>query len=414
MTEPLQEGIYYAPGVRPDQCFGIMFLRAARGLTALQIGTAFQTLYSMYQNLKQGEVEELSGYPVPSGDLTVLVGYGPNVFKLPDVGRTLPQDLGPKNQFRSARPTGGGPLLLGSGLSYADDVQFNPATEEIVLQFIAKTELAVNRAVVETWKVLQDLIDPESAESPLLITRFYTGFQREDERSWIGFHDGISNMKSSERLQAIAIKEDQTSADDKWTVGGTYLAFLRLPVDLTVWRKLTRQEQELIVGRDKLSGCPLAAIDSEGNPVIQTGCPFTGTREVTNAENTEYRELPRVPLESPLNVSHTHRANQNKAEDVGSRNSLRLFRQGYEFLEAIDSAPGFRAGLNFVSFQDTPERLLRMLTQPTWLGGVNFGGGDKQQLPGMEHLITVRAGGVFLVPPVVAEEVFPGAKIFGL
>jgi deferrochelatase/peroxidase EfeB len=119
-------------------------------------------------------------------------------------------------------------------------------------------------------------------------------------------------------------------------------------------------------------------------------------------------------LESPLNVSHTHRANQNKAEDVGSRNSLRVFRQGYEFLEAIDSTPGFRAGLNFVSFQDTPERLLRMLTQPTWLGGVNFGGGDNEQLPGMERLITVRAGGVFLVPPVVEGEAFPGAKIFGL
>jgi deferrochelatase/peroxidase EfeB len=414
MTAQLQEGIYHAPGVRPDQCFGIMFLRAARGLTAPEIGTAFQTLYSMYQNLKQGQVKDIPGATVPSGDLTVLVGYGPNVFKLPDGGRTLPLDLGAKNQFRSARPTGGGPLLLGSGLSYADDVQFNPATEEIALQFIAKTELAVNRAVVETWKVLQDLTDHKTGESPLLITRFYTGFQRDDARSWIDFHDGISNMKSSERIQAIAIKEDQTSPEDKWTVGGTYLAFLRLPVDLTVWRKLTRQQQEIIVGRDKVSGCPLEAIDNDGNPVVQTGCPFTGTREVTHPENTAYRELPRVPLESPLNVSHTHRANQNKAEDVGSRNSLRVFRQGYEFLEAIDSTPGFRAGLNFVSFQDTPERLLRMLTQPTWLGGVNFGGGDNAQLPGMERLITVRAGGVFLVPPVVEKEAFPGAKIFGL
>jgi len=57
-------------------------------------------------------------------------------------------------------PTGGGPLLIGSGLRYGDDVKINPATEEIAVQFIAETQLAVNRAVVETWKALQEMIDP--------------------------------------------------------------------------------------------------------------------------------------------------------------------------------------------------------------------------------------------------------------
>lgn len=72
---------------------------------------------------------------------------------------------------------------------------------------------------------------------------------------------------------------------------------------------------------------------------------------------------------------------------------------------------GFRAGLNFVSFQDTPERLRRMLTQDTWLGQTNFGGDPDDPVRGMDHLLTVRAAGIYLAPPAVEGEPFPGASI---
>jgi deferrochelatase/peroxidase EfeB len=112
-----------------------------------------------------------------------------------------------------------------------------------------------------------------------------------------------------------------------------------------------------------------------------------------------------------LRQSHVQRANHH-VKPASDRNSLRIFRQGYEFLEPLGVAPGFRAGLNFVSFQDTPERLLRILTQDSWLGGTNFGGDPDNPLSGMDRLLTVRAGGVFLAPPVTDEERFPGSSIF--
>jgi hypothetical protein len=56
-----------------------------------------------------------------------------------------------------------------------------------------------------------------------------------------------------------------------------------------------------------------------------------------------------------LRRSHIIRSNRNRAEDTGSRISSRVFRQGYELLEQINKEPGFRGGLNFVSFQDTPK-----------------------------------------------------------
>lgn len=408
MAGKLQEGIYHAPGVKPGKFFNILFLRALPGLNAREVGEAFGKLWQMYQNLKNGKLTDLPGQTLPAGDLTVLVGYGRNAFKLPDIQQQLPEALSSFGAFRSPSPTGGGPLLINSGLRYADDVKTNPATEEIAVQFIGETQLAVNRAVVETWKALQDMTDQDTGLAPLLLTAFYKGFQRDDGRSWIDFHDGISNMKSSEREDAIVIKP--RPPEEQWIEGGTYLAFTRLSVDLTAWRKLNRQQQELLVGRDKLTGCPLKSLDSQGNPVVQTGCPVTGRMDVSSPGNEAFFE-PGEVNETILKQSHVQRANQHLAP-VSARNSLRIFRQGYEFLESLDSTPGFRTGLNFVSFQDTPERLFRMLTQESWLGETNFGGDPQNQLPGMDSLLSVHTAGIFLVPPVVEGELFPGASIF--
>ncbi|MFF5522560.1 hypothetical protein [Streptomyces coeruleorubidus] len=88
-----------------------------------------------------------------------------------------------------------------------------------------------------------------------------------------------------------------------------------------------------------------------------------------------------------------------------------MFRQGYEFFEPVAAAPGFRAGLNFVSFQDTPDRVLRVLTQRGWLGGVDFGGSPGPDGPA-GRLLSVRAGGTYLVPPVHPAAPYPGAEVF--
>lgn len=408
MANKLQEGIYHAPNTRPGKFFNILFLRA-KGFSASEVGDSFSKLWEIFQRLKCGNINDLPGYTVPSGDLTVLVGYGPNVFKLDGIRRPLPSDLGSQNQFRSPLPTGGGLLLRNAGLMYADDIRINLATEEIAVQFIADTQLAANRAIVETWKATQDMIIPETQTAPLLLTSFYTGFQRDDGRSWLDFHDGLSNMKSEEREKVISIKPTNVP-EEQWTVGGTYLAFLRLGIDLSVWRKLNRQQQEILIGRDKLSGCPLVSIDQDGKPISITGCPIAGTTDVFESANEQFRETPDVSSQI-LRQSHIHRANKH-VTPINDRNSLRIFRQGYEFLEPTELAPGFRTGLDFVSFQDTPERLRRMLTQDGWLGGINFGGDLDNQLPGMDRLLTVRSAGVFLVPPVVEGETFPGSSMF--
>jgi deferrochelatase/peroxidase EfeB len=408
-TGTLQEGIYHAPGKRPGRFFAILFLRA-RERAAQAVGESFAGLWDVYGELKLGRVPDLPGEQVEPGALTVLVGVGPNAFRLEGAGRPLPAGLGPEGQLLSPKAEGGGPLLRAGGIDYAPEVRENPATEEIVVQAIADSDLAVKRLVVETWKHLHDSADPETGSAPLELRTFYFGFQRDDFRSWIDFHDGVSNLRSEDREDVIAIDPTRVE-DEEWTFGGTYLAFIRLGVDLVAWRALDRREQEVLVGRDKLTGCPLVAMREDGTPVPLQGCPIEG-KPIGSKENDPIAEPPAVS-DPRLVQSHVQRANHHvrPASDPSTR---RVFRQGYEFLEWSEAAPGFRAGLNFVSFQDTSLRLTSMLTQPGWLGATNFGGDPESQPDSLRRLLTAYAAGIYLVPPETPGERFPGAAAFGL
>lgn len=406
----LQQGIFYAPGERPGKFFAVIFLRAAPHCDAHRAAERLADLWGLYAGLKEGRIPDLDPVTVPfeEDNLQVLLGLGPGAFELPGAGRRKPDGLEGDRLFAAPRQGGGGAVLAGSGLAYAPDASTGLLTEEFCIQVTGDTKLAVDRTIVETWKRLSDLVDPETGAPDLDATAFYLGAQRSDRRSWIDFHDGISNMRSEEREDAIAI---DARAGEEWCGGGTYLAFLRIAVDLSAWRRLGRHEQELLVGRDKLSGCPIVSTTTADAPVTDPSCPVAGTQIWETPNDPLYAEPP--PASDPV-VAQSHVQRANHHGDASGPGSRRIFRQGYEFLEWKEGAPGFRAGLNFVSFQDTPERLMGLLTGEGWLGRVNFGGDPDEQPAGMESLLSVYAAGLFLVPPRHTGERFPGANALGL
>jgi deferrochelatase/peroxidase EfeB len=277
-------------------------------------------------------------------------------------------------------------------------LRWDPAAEpsigeaDLAVQLIADSELAVNRAVVEVWKLIQD------EALPLDLVGFYSGYAREDRRSWLGFHDCVSNMEPDQRRVTIEVD----GSDAPWMQGGTYMAFLRLAIDLAAWRNLRREHQELLVGRDKLTGCPLVQVAhgayGELVPIPSRTC----------AADADYVNPPR-PSDPLLQASHIHRANMNRT-GPDDADSNRIFRQGYEFLEPLPGG-GFRAGLNFVSFQRRLSFLNNILMAQVWLGEVNFGG-PRVLTAGLASvpLLTVMTGGYYAVPPM--GEPFPGADIF--
>lgn len=399
----LQDGIFHDHGERPGAAFGMLFLRAGAGATAGEVGSVLADLWTRWQGLAQGQVPDLPGVTVPGGSLTTLVGYGVKLFELPGALMPVPLGLGPPSRFRSPLDGGGGPLLRGAGLHYSPGIAANLATEEVAVQLVADTELAVHRAAVETVRHLR-------SSSALEVAAFFRGFQRDDARSWIGFHDGISNLRSgSQRAGAITIgRENATAPDDAWTIGGTYLSFVRIAIDLEVWDALDVPVQERLVGRDKVTGAALVSVGPDGRPVRQPGCPASGTQTVADPGNESFREPPPVS-EPALRAAHVQRANQHRGptEEPGS---LRLYRQGYEFLDT--AGPDITVGLNFVSFQDSVDRLTRVLTQSSWLGGVNFGGGVEGVAD--PELLHVQAAGVYLVPPRSPDGGLPGGRLFGV
>jgi Dyp-type peroxidase family len=396
-----QEGIYYQKGASPPGFFTVLLLHAPENQTASSVNTLLEKLWQLYMQLKDGSVPELPGVQVDKDKrkLKVLLGFGAAAFDLPGALRSCPPDL---RNFSFAEMKGGGPIAYNgsheAAIRYAPELGTQPPVQ-FALQFTAKTSLAVEQAVVETAKLLQ----LEAGGAALEIVSFYPGSQRDDGRSWLGFHDGLSNLSADERPGVILISP--TAPGEEWTRNGTYLAFARLSIALESWWTLDRAAQERLVGRDKLTGCPLVAFDN-GTATAAAGCPLGG-EPITATVNIPFRDAYVANPGTTLALSHVQRANHHFGPSAGPP-SLRIYRQGYPFLEACDEAPHFRAGLNFVSFQDTPARLMGILTRKGgWLGTANFGGPDAPSTK--DDLVKAYAAGMFLVPPLAEGERYPGA-----
>lgn len=342
------------------------------------------------------------------GNLSVLMGYGPKFFEIDGLKKKKPSYLNEQYLFQEPK-LGGDPILPGVGLRYANDVTSNDISKDhFVFQFIGDTQLSTNRPIVETWKLLKK-IDTDGSSAPMVMRSFFTGFNRPDGRGWLGFHDGVSNIKSSERLKKIQIDSRCIDQGDYWTALGTYMAFLRVTINLTVWESISVQEQERIVGRNKSTGCPLIRIDNRGNNIFAGGCPVSGTSEIIEKGNERFRDYGPSYGSRSAYPSATAGA---ETSHVGRMRSVpdQIFRQGFEFLEAVNNYPFFSVGLNFVSFQSGTDKILRIMKHG--FERVNFGGDPMKVTPGSEEILSVRAAGIFLVPPFNRGEDFPGDTIF--
>jgi deferrochelatase/peroxidase EfeB len=370
-------------------------------------------LWKHIEHLKKGIIFDLNidVKHRKNGNLTVLVGYGGNLFETPGLQKEKPTSFAEFN-FRPPKSGGGGNIIDGSGMTYSSKVFDNHLlSDHILFQFIADSDFYTNRAAVEIWKVLHRL-EKSTGKKLLRITGLYTGFQRPDRRNWLGFHDGVSNLTSRERPQVIYINPRDLNSKDSWTQNGTYLAFMRIALDIEEWENTSVQEQELLIGREKLTGCPLIGVDKNGKPKKDFSCPVSGTTEVIDPGNEKFRERPTYGMilrDKVLYHSHIARIKPVDRLPIWDKKSLRIFRQGFEFLAKSDDYIGFTPGLNFVSFQNTPERFFGALTyQQTVLQKSN----DSSDSKSLDGYMSVLAAGIFFVPPKIRHVPFPGAQIF--
>ena len=379
----LQEGIYFRPSDRPPgRCYRLVLLNIAGGVPLRRAGQAIAQVWTLLGALKEGRTNELGEPPTAadvalarSAKLTCLLAFGATLFRRHREVQTPPHVV---------------PLeeLSFPSLPWKTDRGERKGEADLAIQLIANTDLAVERALVETWLLIKE------KGLPLELVTVYGGFNREDRRSWLGFHDGISNVDPAQRREVIEVPVKAPP----WMFGGTYMAFFRLALDLAVWRKESRARQEILVGRDKVTGCPLASVNRQEQPVPMGGCPVGANPP----DSRGYIRGPELPVaERLLRQSHIHRTNPNRAGVADGDH--RIFRQGYEFVETLTGGD-LRVGLNFVSFQRDLQRLMGILNQFTWLRDANFGGN------GDVKFVSLIDGGFYAVPPNGGT--FPGAALF--
>lgn len=400
----LQDGIHFRPGTSPPEFFRLVTFNFTPTATPQSAHDALAAMWQLLTELKTGRIRDLRStraedpeIKVDAASLSALLCYGHRLFSAN--GRQAPlvsEDWEP-DETPSLTSLPGAPF---TSLKWSDTAQPVAAQTDFAIQLTATTELGVARPIVELQKLIDD------AALPVHMVCFFSGLHRDDGRSWIDFHDGLNNMPSDQRLEAIEIR--QTPLD--WLLHGTTLTFLKIAIDMQGWRRLSREQQEAIVGRDKLSGIPITGISVEGKKITLTklpGCPLH--REIGDGAGWPDEARDPGPVAGVAKTSHIHRSNLTR-QPPSTEAARRIYRQGYEF---VDSPPagGVRVGLNFVGFQKDANAVLNILRNTDWLGDANFGGlKDDPAIPAFK-LMSLIAGGTFAVPPL-DNSPFPGSALF--
>ena len=144
-----------------------------------------------------------------------------------------------------------------------------------------------------------------------------TGFLRPGRgtrRNLLGFKDGSMNPRRPWDLDRhVWVRTGERT----WMVGGTYLVYRRIRLELDGWNALAVGEQERIIGRHKISGAPLG-----------------------HAHEFDPRVLEELPADSHVRTSAAM-----------SNRGAAMLRRGYSYADAEGDA-----GLLFLAFQKDPRR----------------------------------------------------------
>src|SRR5687768_2033874 len=172
MSPELQEGIYYREKPPIGNSFCIISLRCDAGIEAREVGNIVNRIWKRLSRLRKGIIPDLDidRRHRKTGNLSILLGYGANIFDLIDSKKYRPLYFSEKWNFKRPIPNEGGTIIEGSNISYSEKVQDNHLLDDHVLfQFIAETGFYTTRAVVEVWKEINEW-KKNTGNSPLHIT----------------------------------------------------------------------------------------------------------------------------------------------------------------------------------------------------------------------------------------------------
>ena len=240
---------------------------------------------------------------MPDG-LTVTIGFGASLFdRRYGLGPRKPRGLKPMTTFPDDS-------LVAAECHGDVQVQLCANTEETLLNALRAVSRATRGVLGPRWKIEGYLPSPARE----------TGAGR----NLLGFKDGTANpdVANQKTMDALVWAGQETPA---WARGGTYQVTRIIRNRVEFWDRVSRSEQELMIGRDKAAGAPLGK-----------------SRELDDPDYDSDPKGERIPTDA-----HIRLARPRTAETEGSR----ILRRGYNYSRGIDEADQLDMGLVFVAFQ---------------------------------------------------------------
>ncbi len=172
------------------------------------------------------------GFRIPEAELTLVVGIGAGLWDRL-TGAPRPAGLHPFRELAGTRHT---------AVATPGDLLFHIRAHRFDLCF----ELA--QRLTDRLRVIAEVVDEVH------------GFRSFDERDVLGFVDGTENPEGMAAGEAVLIGDE-----DSAHAGGSYVIVQKYVHDLTAWDALSTEEQELAIGRTKLSDIELPDEDKPPN-----------------------------------------------------------------------------------------------------------------------------------------------------
>jgi deferrochelatase/peroxidase EfeB len=274
----------------------------------------------------------------PDG-LTVTIGFGASLFdRRYRLGSRVPRHLAPMPVFPDD--------ALVAAQTHGDVlVQLCANSDETVLHALRDLMRATRGVLAARWKVEGFLPDPRRESGA--------------GRNHLGFKDGTANPdgRDGALMDRLVWARDGEPA---WAAGGTYGVIRTIRMRVEFWDRVSRSEQELMIGRDKSRGAPLGRGHEGDDPGY--------------ANDPHGR---RIPLDAHIRLA---RPRTPETEDQ------RILRRSYNYSRGIDEAGQLDMGLIFASFQRDPERQFAAVQRR--LAGE----------PLIDYVVPT-GGGYFFVPP---------------
>ena len=172
------------------------------------------------------------GFRVPEAELTLVIGIGADLWDRL-TGAPRPAGLHAFRELNGARHR---------AVATPGDLLFHIRAHRFDLCF----ELA--QRLTERLRGHAEVVDEVH------------GFRSFDERDVLGFVDGTENPEGAAASEAVLIGDE-----DAAFAGGSYVIVQKYLHDLPAWDALSTEEQELIIGRTKLSDIELPDEDKPPN-----------------------------------------------------------------------------------------------------------------------------------------------------